>query len=121
MVGPTFPVYPQFKTQNYYLFGFADRSGIPVLSLSVPPVREVEQMALISETKLDILQHLSEEPSHGYALAEKLDLSHGYIYTHLGELGEEGMIEVVEERDGKKIYELTESGEYLLKAFSEQS
>lgn len=101
------------------MFGFADRSGNPVLSLSVPPVSVFRHMALISDTKLNILRHLSEEPSHGYAIAESLGLSHGYIYTHLGDLREEGMIAVVEERDDKKIYELTESGEYLLKAFTE--
>lgn len=75
-------------------------------------------MGLVPETKVRILEQLSEEPAHGYALAEDLDLSHGYIYTHLGELQDEGMIEVADDRDGKKIYRLTENGEYLLKALS---
>lgn len=74
---------------------------------------------LISDTKLDILRQLRSEPLHGYALADKLDLSHGYIYTHLGELQEAGMIEVSEEREGKKIYRLTQNGDYLVKAFDE--
>lgn len=72
---------------------------------------------LIGETKLKILRLLRSEPLHGYAIAEKLNLSHGYIYTHLGELTDAGMIEVAEERDGRKIYQLTQNGEYLVKAF----
>ena len=72
---------------------------------------------LIGETKLMILRLLRSEPLHGYAIAERLNLSHGYIYTHLGELADAGMIEVAEERDGKKIYQLTQNGEYLVKAF----
>jgi DNA-binding PadR family transcriptional regulator len=74
---------------------------------------------LIGETKLSILRQLRSKPLHGYALAEKLDLSHGYVYTHLGELKEAGMIEVTEETDAKKIYQLTQRGEYLVKAFEE--
>ena len=62
---------------------------------------------------------LDDEPAHGYLLAEKLDLSHGYIYTHLKELRDEGMIEIVEERDGKKVYGLTQNGEYLLMALTD--
>jgi len=57
---------------------------------------------LISDTKLDILRQLRSEPLHGYGLAAELNLSHGYIYTHLGELQEAGMIEVAEERDDGK-------------------
>lgn len=76
-------------------------------------------MGLIPETKLEILRMIQSEPTHGYALARDLELSHGYIYTHLKELREEGMVEVADERDGKKIYRLTSSGEYLLKAFDE--
>lgn len=53
-------------------------------------------MALVPETKVRIFETLAEEPAHGNLLAEKLDLSHGYIYTHLKELHDEGMIEVVE-------------------------
>ncbi|GGN24034.1 winged helix-turn-helix domain-containing protein [Halarchaeum nitratireducens] len=72
---------------------------------------------LISDTKLRILRELREEPLHGYALAAELGLSHGYIYTHLGELEDAGMIEIADRQDGKKIYRLTQSGEYLVKAF----
>jgi len=76
-------------------------------------------MGLVPETKVRILETLADEPAHGYLLADKLDLSHGYIYTHLKELRDEGMIKVVEEDGDRKIYGLTESGEYLLKALTD--
>lgn len=77
-------------------------------------------MGLISEAKLEILREIQSDPSHGYGLAKELGMSHGYIYTHLKELREEGMIEVAEEREGKKLYCLTTRGEYLLKAFNDE-
>ena len=77
-------------------------------------------MGLVPETKVRILEALAEEPAHGYLLAEKLDLSHGYIYTHLKELRDAGMISVVEEDGDRKIYSLTESGEYLLMALTDR-
>lgn len=43
-------------------------------------------MGLVPETMGRILQTLAEERAHGYLIAERLDLSHGYIYTHLKEL-----------------------------------
>lgn len=76
-------------------------------------------MGLISETKIEILRHIQSEPDHGYGIAQALDLSHGYIYTHLGALQEAGMIEIAQEQNGKKLYQLTTNGEYLLKAFEE--
>jgi len=76
-------------------------------------------MGLVPETKVRLLEALAEEPAYGYQLAEDLDLSHGYIYTHLKELREEGMIEVVEEDGDRKIYGLTDSGEYLLMALTD--
>lgn len=77
-------------------------------------------MGLVPETKVKILEELSEEPAHGYKLAEELGLSHGYIYTHLKELREEGMIEIVREEEGKKVYGLTQNGEFLLKALGDR-
>ncbi len=77
-------------------------------------------MGLVPETKVRILEALAEEPAHGYLLADELDLSHGYIYTHLKELRDEQMIEVVEEGSDKKIYGLTESGKYLLMALTDK-
>jgi len=77
-------------------------------------------MGLVPETKVRILETLAEEPAHGYLLAEKLDLSHGYIYTHLKELRDEDMIKIIEENADRKIYGLTESGEYLLMALTDR-
>jgi DNA-binding PadR family transcriptional regulator len=77
-------------------------------------------MGLVPETKVRILETLAEEPAHRYLIAEKLDLSHGYIYTHLKELREAGMIEIVEEGDDRKIYELTQNGVYLLSALTDR-
>lgn len=77
-------------------------------------------MSLIGETKLTILQELGEGPKHGYALAEAIDISTGGIYNHLQDLQEAGLVKVKEEHEegrGKKIYQLTESGELLLEAF----
>jgi len=78
-------------------------------------------MGLVPEAKIRILEELDEEPAHGYLLAERLDLSHGYIYTHLKELRDEGMIQVVDEPEGRKVYGLTENGEYLLKALTDRN
>lgn len=77
-------------------------------------------MGLVPETKVRILETLAEESAHGYLLAERLDLSHGYIYTHLKELRDEGMIEVVEEDGDRKIYGLTQNGVYLLSALTDR-
>jgi DNA-binding PadR family transcriptional regulator len=77
-------------------------------------------MSLIGETKLAILRELRNSPSHGYAIADSVEISHGGVYTHLDELTDEGMIEVVEvseEGRGKKYYGLTEAGELLVRSF----
>ena len=79
-------------------------------------------MGLIGDTKLGILRKLSDGQAHGYAIAEDIGVSSGGIYTHLDELEHEGMIRVTEqENEGrqKKYYELTESGELLLKALED--
>jgi DNA-binding PadR family transcriptional regulator len=79
-------------------------------------------MSLIGDAKLQILLKLREEPSHGYALADKLGISSGYIYQHLEELQEAAMIEVEEsETEGRQrtFYRLTENGELLLEALGE--
>jgi len=73
-------------------------------------------MGLIPEAKLRILQTLRDEPTYGYDLSNTLGLSSGYVYTHLKELREEGMIEVAEEQGDRKIYQLTERGELLVRA-----
>jgi len=76
-------------------------------------------IGLVPETKVRILEALHKVPAHGYLLAERLSLSHGYIFTDLNELREKKMIEIVEEEDGKKVYGLTQNGEYFLNAFNE--
>jgi DNA-binding PadR family transcriptional regulator len=79
-------------------------------------------MSLIGETKLNILLRLREDPTHGYELADELGISKGYVYQHLEELQEAGMIEVEqEETEGRqrKFYRLTENGELLLEALGE--
>lgn len=80
-------------------------------------------MGLISSTKLGILKELREGPSHGYAIAQSLDVSTGGIYSHLDDLEDEGMIEVTKEEEGgrqQKYYRLTDNGHLLLKALGEE-
>lgn len=79
-------------------------------------------MSLIGETKLSILRELANGPSHGYAIAEEVGMSHGGIYTHLQELQEESVVEIKEEQEegrGKKMYRLTDNGQLLLRALGE--
>ena len=79
-------------------------------------------MSLIGETKLNILLRLREGPTHGYELADELGISKGYVYQHLEELQEAGMIELKQkETEGRqrKFYRLTENGELLLTALDE--
>ena len=79
-------------------------------------------MSLIGDTKLNILLRLRESASTGYALSQELEISSGYVYQHLDELQEEGMIEVEEnESEGRQrtFYRLTENGELLLEALDE--
>ncbi|WP_312909953.1 helix-turn-helix transcriptional regulator [Natronosalvus caseinilyticus] len=55
-------------------------------------------------------------------MAKELEISSGYVYQHLQELQDEGMIEVHEdETEGRQrtTYQLTENGELLLEALGE--
>lgn len=79
-------------------------------------------MSLIGDTKRNILLRLRKEPTHGYTLAKELDISSGYVYKHLEELQDAGMIEVHKtESEGRQrtTYQLTENGELLLQALGE--
>lgn len=79
-------------------------------------------MSLIGDTKRGILLRLREDPTHGYALAKELEISSGYVYKHLEELQDQGMIEVKEaesEGRGRTTYRLTENGELLLEALGQ--
>lgn len=73
-------------------------------------------MGIVGDTKLNILKTLKKDPSHGYAIAKEIDISESYIYRHLNDLKDEGLIEVKEEKGRRKVYRLTESGELLVKA-----
>ena len=79
-------------------------------------------MPLVEDRKVDVLVYLHESgPDTGYSIATSDDVEYtkGYIYDVLGELEEEGMIEVVDrEADGRKRvqYQLTENGRLLLRA-----
>jgi DNA-binding PadR family transcriptional regulator len=81
-------------------------------------------MALVDERKVNLLVHIHEHgPVTGYGIVtsedDDIDYSKGYIYDVLGELEDEGMIEVADqESEGRqrRFYQLTENGELLLKA-----
>lgn len=62
------------------------------------------------------------EPNHGYGIMkfvkeltnERVKLGTGTLYTMLGRLVEDKIINVVNETDGKKTYRITEDGRELL-------
>jgi DNA-binding PadR family transcriptional regulator len=72
-------------------------------------------MNIVGKTKKQILGEIQNNPTYGYKLAQKLDIPLSFIYEHLKELREAGLIEYVKEEDRKKIYQLTEKGALLLK------
>lgn len=61
-------------------------------------------------------------PNHGYGImkfvreltAERVKLGTGTLYTMLGRLVEDGMIEIVSEENGSKTYQITTDGRTLL-------
>ncbi|MFP8954422.1 PadR family transcriptional regulator [Natrialbaceae archaeon A-arb3/5] len=76
-------------------------------------------MAIIYEKKLGILLELRDGPKHGYKLADELEISTGYVYSHLDELEEADLIEIAEkEESGRQriYYRITENGRLLLRA-----
>ena len=72
-------------------------------------------MSIVSQSKKKILSELLNEPKHGYKIAKLTDIPMGSIYDHLAELVEAGFIKY-DEKEGKKIYQLTKKGEMLLRA-----
>ena len=79
-------------------------------------------MPIIYEKKRDILAALREEHKHGYRLADELGISTGYIYVHLDELEEAGLIDVAEQEESGRqrvYYRLTDDGEQLLEILGE--
>ena len=74
-------------------------------------------MSIISKPKLTILQELSKQSLHGYALAKKLNITISSVYAHLSELQEYGLVtHTISER--RKIYSLTPKGKKLLELLS---
>ena len=72
-------------------------------------------MALIGQTKMEILRLLEESPHHGYQLHKKLNITTSTIYRHLEELEEANVVREFETNDNTRIkYALTERGEELL-------
>ena len=72
-------------------------------------------MVIVSTVKRRILEEIRRNPCHGYTLSQKLGIPLASIYEHLKELREKKLIESTDE-DRKKIYQLTEKGQMLLKA-----
>ena len=80
-------------------------------------------MSLIGNTKLRILETLSEESTHGYALHQQLGVTTSTIYQHLDELETAGMVTKQDSSDNptdRVVYSLTEDGEALLDLLSEK-
>jgi PadR family transcriptional regulator PadR len=81
-------------------------------------------MGLVDERKVQVLAYIHEnEPVTGYGIASDnendIDYTQSYIYDVLGELADEGMIEVADqESEGRqrRFYKLTENGKLLLQA-----
>jgi DNA-binding PadR family transcriptional regulator len=69
------------------------------------------------EVRLALLSLLSDRPAHGYELMRQLEersgrlyrASAGTVYPVLQQLQDEGMVSV-DDRDGKKVYSLTDAG-----------
>jgi DNA-binding PadR family transcriptional regulator len=78
------------------------------------------------EVRIAILSLLSEGPKHGYELMKALEsrsggsyrVSAGTMYPTLAQLEDEGMI-VSEQKDGRRVYQLTESGKKELEGEKE--
>lgn len=62
------------------------------------------------------------QPNHGYGIMkfvrelteDQVKMGTGTLYTMLGRLVEDGIIEVINECDGKKTYQITEVGRRIL-------
>lgn len=83
-------------------------------------------MALVDERKVEVLVYIhGNEPVTGYSITSDgnndIDYTQSYIYDVLGELEDEGMVEIAErESEGRKRveYQLTDNGRLLLKALN---
>lgn len=63
-----------------------------------------------------------KEPRHGYAIMQfvsqltekRIQMGTGTLYTMLGRLVEDGIIQIISEEKGKKTYQITEDGINLM-------
>ncbi len=75
-------------------------------------------VAILGETKKQIIEELRRGSSHGYELAQTLDVSVTGIYQHLKDLSGEGLIE--HRKEGRrKVYRLTRRGRDLIRALGD--
>ncbi|MEX0873950.1 MAG: PadR family transcriptional regulator [Actinomycetota bacterium] len=80
------------------------------------------------DLRLWLLKLIDERPRHGYDIIAGLEEqflgvyspSPGTVYPRLSALEQEGLIQVVQEEDGRKIYELTDKGRAELKARTDE-
>lgn len=80
------------------------------------------------DLRLYLLKLLDESPRHGYDLILQLEErflglyspSPGTIYPRLAALEQEGLIEVADEQEGRKVYRLTPTGAEELRERSEE-
>jgi DNA-binding PadR family transcriptional regulator len=80
------------------------------------------------DLRLWLLKLIDERPRHGYDIIAGLEEqflgvyspSPGTVYPRLSALEQEGLIQVVQEEDGRKIYELTDKGRDELKARTDE-
>ena len=80
----------------------------------------------MTETTYYTLLSLKEE-RHGYAIMQfvseltenRIHMGTGTLYTMLGRLVEDGVIEIVSQGNGKKVYHLTPEGDEILKILSD--
>ncbi len=68
------------------------------------------------------------EPRHGYAVMQfvsrltegRIRLGTGTLYTMTGRLMEDGLIDIVSQQNGKKTYQITETGREVLRLETER-
>ncbi|MCI8549045.1 MAG: helix-turn-helix transcriptional regulator [Lachnospiraceae bacterium] len=68
------------------------------------------------------------EPRHGYAIMQfvgkltkgRIRLGTGTLYTMTGRLSEDGLISIVSQENGKKTYQITETGREIMELETER-
>ena len=109
--------YQQSHSHERYLFVFPDTSENAVLSLSFPPVSVFNDGSRTGDKSANI--GFARRGASTWIFTPRASWPFSRLHLHhLKELREEGMIEVLDEPEGKKVYGLTKSGVYLLKALT---